>query len=63
MYIWGYGAPTKATLILNMLGDEAKYIQFIVDDNDLKRNKFIPDVIPILSKSNYLEMKINLSYV
>lgn len=50
--IWGYGAPTKATLITNMLGDSANSIQFIIDDNPLKENKYIPGTkIPIIKKS------------
>ena len=47
----GYGAPAKATTALNFFGitDE---IDFIVEDNKLKHNKFVPGVkIPIKSKS------------
>ena len=50
--IWGYGAPTKATLIANMLGDMVNSIEFIVDDNPLKESKYIPGThIPIIKKS------------
>ena len=50
--VWGYGAPTKATLIVNMLGDAANSIEFIVDDNTLKESKYIPGTsIPIIMKS------------
>ena len=48
--IIGYGAPAKATTALNYFGvtDE---IDFIVEDNKLKHNKFIPGVkIPIKDK-------------
>ena len=50
--ILGYGAPAKATTALNFFGI-SKEIDFIVEDNKLKHNKFIPGVkIPIKSKSN-----------
>ena len=49
--IIGYGAPAKATTALNFFG-VSKQIDFIVEDNKLKHNKFIPGVkIPIKSKS------------
>ena len=48
--IIGYGAPAKATTALNFFGI-SKEIDFIVEDNKLKHNKFIPGVkIPIKSK-------------
>ena len=48
----GYGAPAKATTALNFFGI-SKEIDFIVEDNKLKHNKFIPGVkIPIRSKSH-----------
>ena len=37
----GYGAPAKATTALNFFGI-SKEIDFIVEDNKLKHNKFIP---------------------
>ena len=50
--IIGYGAPAKATTALNFFGI-SKEIDFIVEDNKLKHNKFIPGVkIPI--KKNQL---------
>jgi 2-polyprenyl-3-methyl-5-hydroxy-6-metoxy-1,4-benzoquinol methylase len=52
VHVWGYGAPTKATLITNMLGEIAGSIEFIIDDNPLKENKYIPGTfIPIIKKS------------
>ena len=49
--IIGYGAPAKATTALNFFGI-SKEIDFVVEDNKLKHNKFIPGVnIPIKSKS------------
>ncbi len=48
--IIGYGAPAKATTALNFYGI-SNQIDFIVEDNSLKHNKFIPGVkIPIKSK-------------
>jgi len=49
--IIGYGAPAKATTALNFFGI-SKEINFIVEDNKLKHNKFIPGVkIPIKNKT------------
>ena len=49
--IIGYGAPAKATTALNFFGISTD-IDFIVEDNKLKHNKFIPGVkIPIKNKS------------
>ena len=49
--IVGYGAPAKATTALNFFG-LSKKIDFIVEDNNLKHNKFVPGVnIPIYKKS------------
>ena len=49
--IIGYGAPAKATTALNFFGISNE-IEFIVEDNKLKHNKFIPGVkIPIKNKS------------
>ena len=48
--IIGYGAPAKAPTALNFFGI-SKEINFIVEDNELKHNKFIPGVkIPIKNK-------------
>ena len=58
--IVGYGAPAKATTALNFFGI-SKEIDFIVEDNKLKHNKFIPGVkIPIKSKSLIKDKKIAL---
>ena len=49
--IIGYGAPAKATTALNFFGISDE-ISFIIEDNPLKHNKFIPGVkIPIYHKS------------
>ena len=57
--IIGYGAPAKATTALNFFGI-SKEIDFIVEDNRLKHDKFIPGVnIPIKHKSK-IKNKDNL---
>ena len=49
--IIGYGAPAKATTALNFFGISDE-IDFIIEDNKLKHNKYIPGVnIPIYSKN------------
>ena len=58
--IIGYGAPAKATTALNFFGLN-KEINFIVEDNKLKHNKFLPGVkIPIKSKSIIKDKKNTL---
>jgi len=50
--IIGYGAPAKATTALNFFGISNE-INYIIEDNKLKHNKFIPGVkIPIKNKSH-----------
>lgn len=52
--ISGYGAPAKASTIINYCGFTSSQIEFIVDDNPLKQNTFSPGAnIPIVS-SQYL---------
>ena len=49
--IIGFGAPAKATTALNFFG-VTKEIDFIVEDNKLKHDKFVPGVnIQIKDKS------------
>ena len=55
--IVGYGAPAKATTALNFFGI-SKEIDYIVEDNKMKHNKFVPGVkIPIYSKDKILKKK------
>jgi len=55
--IIGYGAPAKATTALNFFG-VTNQINFIVEDNKLKHNKFVPGVkIPIKNKSEIKNKK------
>ena len=56
--IVGYGAPAKATTALNFFGI-SKQIDYIIEDNKLKHNKFIPGVlIPIKNKKTLKEKNI-----
>ncbi|OUV61304.1 MAG: hypothetical protein CBC88_00830 [Candidatus Pelagibacter sp. TMED128] len=55
--IIGYGAPAKATTALNFFG-VTKEIDYIVEDNNLKHNKFVPGVkIPIKKKTEIKNKK------
>ena len=42
--IVGYGAPTKATLLIEMSQLSSKDVDYIVEDNELKIGKFLPKV-------------------
>jgi len=58
----GYGAPAKATTALNFFGISNE-VDFIVEDNKLKHNKFVPGVkIPIKGKS-FIKNKDNTCLV
>ncbi len=60
--IIGFGAPAKATTALNFFGIKDE-IDFIVEDNKLKHNKFVPGVkIEIKSKSQ-IKSKDNILLV
>ena len=49
-YLVGYGAPAKASTLINFF-KISKYIRYIKDDNPLKNEKFIPNTsIKILKK-------------
>lgn len=50
--IAGYAAPAKATTALNFFGIDNNDIEYVVEDNTMKRDKFIPCVnIPIKDKN------------
>lgn len=54
----GYGSPAKATTALNYFGITSNEIDYIIEDNNLKHNKFVPGVkIPIVSKDRLNEYK------
>jgi len=53
--IIGFGAPAKATTALNFFGISSQ-IDYIIEDNKLKHNKFVPGVlIPIKDKKKLKE--------
>ena len=41
--IIGYGAPAKATTVLNYFGINSDHFEYIVDDNHLKHNLYVPE--------------------
>ena len=41
--IIGYGAPAKATTVLNYFGISHKHFKYVLDDSEIKHNKFIPE--------------------
>ena len=54
--IAGYGAPTKSTTLMNYFGLNSEIIDYIVDDNELKQEKYSPLLhIPIVSKDYLLK--------
>jgi len=58
--IVGYGAPAKATTALNFFGI-SNQLDFIIEDNKLKHNKFIPGVkIPIKNKLSLKNKNVTL---
>ena len=60
--IIGYGAAAKTTTLLNFFNIDKKTINFIVDDNKLKQNKYTPGThIPIKSSDHIY--KNNVDYI
>tara|TARA_B100001248_G_C27381046_1_gene456964 strand:+ start:896 stop:2143 length:1248 start_codon:yes stop_codon:yes gene_type:complete len=60
--IVGYGAAAKTTTLLNYFDIDKKKINFIVDDNRLKQNKYTPGThIPIKSSDSIY--KNNIDYI
>tara|TARA_B100001059_G_scaffold235666_1_gene282164 strand:- start:625 stop:3177 length:2553 start_codon:yes stop_codon:yes gene_type:complete len=60
--IIGYGAPAKATTALNFFGI-SKEINFIVEDNKLKHNKYIPGVKIQIKNKSQIKNKKNILLV
>ena len=51
--ILGYGAPAKATTILNYFGLNENYFKYVIDDSEIKHGKYIPETnIQIISKDD-----------
>ena len=56
--IIGYGAPAKATTLLNFFNIDNTMLEYVIDDNKLKQGKIIPNVnIKIISKDDGYSMK------
>ena len=50
--IIGYGAPAKATTVLNYFGISDAYLKYVLEDSEIKHNKYIPETnIQIKSKN------------
>ena len=60
--IVGFGAPAKATTALNFFGISNE-IEFVIEDNKLKHNKYIPGVLIPIKGRNHLKGKDNLIIV
>jgi SAM-dependent methyltransferase len=47
-YVAGYGAPAKATTLLNFCGVDAEQVGFTIDTTEAKQNRYVPGTgIPI----------------
>lgn len=54
--IFGFGAAAKGCVYLNAMGITNKEINYIIDDTDLKQNKYIPGTgIQVVSRNILLE--------
>ena len=60
--IVGYGAPAKVTTFCHVFNLGKKNIKLIVDDNDLKQNKFTPGKNIKIINFNQL-MKIDFDFI
>ena len=56
--IIGFGAPAKATTLLNFFGISDK-LDFVVEDNKLKHNKYIPGTNLQIFEKNKIKNKNN----
>ena len=52
--IVGYGAPAKATILLNYCSIDNSILDFVIDTTPLKQGRFIPGVrVPIMAPSEF----------
>ncbi len=59
-----YGAPAKATTLLNYYGIDSDMVEFTIEDNKLKHNKFIPNTgIKIINKDEAKNLQPDLIIV
>ena len=61
--VLGYGAPAKATTLLNYLNLSEEDIKIVVEDNPLKVDKFIPGTKIKLVSSNQLDRLEKYNFV
>ena len=60
----GYGSPARVSTITNFTNITSQHIEYIIDDNPIKQNKFTPGShIRILPKKNNLNNKIDIVIV
>ena len=53
-----YGAPAKATTLLNYYGINSELVEFTIEDNPLKVGKYIPNTnIEIIDKERAIKLK------
>ncbi len=56
--IVGYGAPAKATILLNYCSIDRSILDFVIDNTPLKQGKFIPGVrLPIVPPDEFQKSK------
>src|SRR5207249_11613492 len=56
--IVGYGAPAKATILLNYCSIDRSILDFVIDTTPFKQGKFIPGVrIPIMHPDEFRKAK------
>ena len=54
----GYGAAAKGNTLLNYCGDKKDFLQFVMDANPAKQNKFLPaSHIPVFDESELKKQK------
>jgi 2-polyprenyl-3-methyl-5-hydroxy-6-metoxy-1,4-benzoquinol methylase len=64
LFIAGYGAPAKATTLLNYCGIDRDFIPFTVDRSPHKQGKFLPGThIPILAPEAIDDMRPEILFV
>ncbi len=63
MNIIGYGAPAKLTTLTHVFDLSRNDFKIVIDDNDLKVNKFTPGKNFIIKNFNYLKKNKNKRYV
>ena len=54
--IVGYGAPTKATLLLTLSGLSNNVIEFICEDNQFKIGRYLPKTSILIRPTSDLEV-------